>query len=226
MGTVVDVVVPTDQFALRDTFETVPEAKAETERVVAHDAGEAMPFLWATAPCVEALDEALREDATTEAVTRLTHDDGHVLYQITWESRIRDIVEEFVESSGTLLGACGHNGEWELRVLFSENEPISSTYESWKDLGIDPTVRRVNDVEKTLEHGGMDLSDEQQEALVSAWETDYYNVPREVTLGDLSESLNLSHQALSERLRRGHRNLIRTTLCETPYRNGESHARR
>ena len=36
--------------------------------------------------------------------------------------------------------------------------------------------------------------------------------PREADLGDVADRLDISHQALSERLRRGHTNLIKETI--------------
>lgn len=38
----------------------------------------------------------------------------------------------------------------------------------------------------------------------------YYDVPRTVTLTELADSLDVSHQGLSERLRRAHANLNRS----------------
>jgi predicted DNA binding protein len=93
---------------------------------------------------------------------------------------------------------------------------VARTYESWREAGIDPSIRRVNGVEDVMSHGGVGLSRHQHDALVTAFEEDYYAVPRGVTLDGLADELGVSHQALSERLRRGHRNLVESTLCEAP----------
>ncbi len=48
--------------------------------------------------------------------------------------------------------------------------------------------------------------------MLAALEHGYYDVPREASLTDLAERLDVSHQALSERLRRGHGNLVKHAL--------------
>jgi predicted DNA binding protein len=56
------------------------------------------------------------------------------------------------------------------------------------------------------------LTELQQETLVAALEAGYYELPREVTMGELAERLGVSQQALAKRLRRGYRNLIEDSL--------------
>jgi len=50
--------------------------------------------------------------------------------------------------------------------------------------------------------GRYGLTDEQYGALTAVWEQSYYTVPREADLDALAEERDISHQALSERLRR------------------------
>jgi predicted DNA binding protein len=50
------------------------------------------------------------------------------------------------------------------------------------------------------------------ETVKAAVESGYYGIPRDTTLEDLATDLNVSHQALSERLRRGHRALIESVI--------------
>jgi hypothetical protein len=48
--------------------------------------------------------------------------------------------------------------------------------------------------------------------MVTAFNAGYYTVPREITLSDLAGEMDVSHQSLSERLRRGHYTRIEDTL--------------
>ena len=57
-----------------------------------------------------------------------------------------------------------------------------------------------------------ELSSDQHEALVAAFETGYYDIPRDVTLEELADQLGISHQALSERFRRAYEGLITAEL--------------
>lgn len=56
------------------------------------------------------------------------------------------------------------------------------------------------------------MTTNQQDALVRAFEAGYFNVPKEVTLTELAEAQGVSHQAMSEQIRRGIHHLIEQTL--------------
>jgi predicted DNA binding protein len=56
------------------------------------------------------------------------------------------------------------------------------------------------------------LTEEQQEALVESYEHGYYEVPRDLDASALAERLDISHQALSERLRRATGALVEDAL--------------
>lgn len=216
MGTVVDITIPSDQFALGATFDTVSGAKFEIVRVAAHGPRSVMPFLWASSSQTEKLDEALRSDETTEAVTRLSGSTRRTLYRIDWRPSVRAVIENFVQANGCLLAAQGQSDQWELRIVFPDRASVSETFENWRNHGIEPSIRRINGVSNMVDYGGMDLSSCQQETLLEAFEMDYYDIPRGISLDALADELDISHQALSERFRRGHRNLVETTLCESP----------
>jgi predicted DNA binding protein len=59
---------------------------------------------------------------------------------------------------------------------------------------------------------GSSLTDSQREALLLAYERGYYDSPRTTNLSDLGEFLGISRQAVSNRLKRGTRQLIEETL--------------
>lgn len=56
------------------------------------------------------------------------------------------------------------------------------------------------------------LSDEQQTTLRLAYDRGYYSIPREIRAKALAEELGVTHQAVSERLRRGRGNLVEHML--------------
>jgi predicted DNA binding protein len=60
--------------------------------------------------------------------------------------------------------------------------------------------------------GRYGLTDQQYDALTAACEAGYFAVPRETDLDELSDDLGISHQALSERIRRGTEALVTETL--------------
>jgi predicted HTH transcriptional regulator len=73
--------------------------------------------------------------------------------------------------------------------------------------GIDFDVKNIHELSgQQCKRFG--LTDSQQTALRLAAARGYYSVPRDVTAEDLAAELGITHQALSERLRRGHGSLV------------------
>lgn len=70
------------------------------------------------------------------------------------------------------------------------------------------TVHRV----ESYDESGFGLTPSQQEALAVALEQGYFDVPRTTTLVEIAERLGVSDQAVSERLRRGEKHLLRRAL--------------
>lgn len=64
------------------------------------------------------------------------------------------------------------------------------------------------------------LSDDQREAIEAARELGLYTVPRSVTMQDVGDDLGVSHQAISERLRRAHGRLV-DALFDSPEQSME-----
>lgn len=60
--------------------------------------------------------------------------------------------------------------------------------------------------------GQFNVSEKQFNALLTALEMGYFEIPRDATLGDLAEALGISKRAASERLRRGQTNLLYNSL--------------
>lgn len=216
MGKVLDLSLPAEQFALGDTLASLPDATVETVPVAAHGPRESMSFLSASSSNANRLDDLLRSDETTKGVTRLSGNGGRQLYRIRWQMQVQIVIDVLLQTAGSLLSAKGTSDGWELCVMFPQQVSVSTIRENWRTHGIDPTIHRINGVSGMAGHEGVKLSQCQHDSLLKAFEMDYYEVPRGITLDGLADELHVSHQALSERLRRGHRNLVQTTLCDSP----------
>ena len=88
---------------------------------------------------------------------------------------------------------------------------LSELYEFCEANGLSLSVDAIYGLEGNggAKHG---LTDAQHTSLLKARELGYYDVPRAISLSELAAELDVSHQALSERIRRGHGNLIDRTL--------------
>ncbi|WP_435157748.1 helix-turn-helix domain-containing protein [Haladaptatus sp. DFWS20] len=214
MSTITIVRLPASGFALRATLERVPGVEFEVERVVASEAERVMPYIWATAEPdqFDSLQAALEDDPSTENVELLVDLDEEWLFRMSWVRETEFVIHILVEESGTIIDANGKNDGWQLRILFPDREALSATYEFCEESGIPIEVEQIYQLNESPRRGQYGLTEEQYETLVTALEAGYYDIPRDISGEELSADLGISHQALSERLRRAYKNLISNAL--------------
>ncbi|WP_254768730.1 helix-turn-helix domain-containing protein [Salinilacihabitans rarus] len=209
MSTIAELTIPADEFALAGTLDAVPDLEVEVERVVAYERDRVMPYVWFTGPeeSLEGVGEALADDRSVDNAELLTDLESERLYRMDWVDDVTMIVHLLTEENATILDAVGERTRWRLRILFPERETLSRTYEFADEKGLTVDVEKIHELRE--ERGGRyGLTDAQHETLVAALERGYYRIPREVDMEELAAELGISHQALSERLRRAHRTLV------------------
>ncbi|WP_368411811.1 helix-turn-helix domain-containing protein [Haladaptatus halobius] len=201
-------------FALQTTLERIPEVEFEVERVVAHETGKVMPYIWATADPEHADDlrAALEDDPTTGGVELLVEADGEWLYRMEWVGQTQFVVHILVDEKGTIVGATGKEGEWRLQIMFPDRDSLGETYDFCEVNDIPIEIEQIYRMDQSPRRGQYSLTEEQYETLVAAFERGYYDIPRGISGDQLSDELGISHQALSERLRRAYKNLISNAL--------------
>ena len=201
----------TEEFALHDTLTQCPNVDIEIERVVADDPDRITPYVWARADDFDALEAAFDDDPTVESLDTLSEMNEERSYQMTWAGSIDRIVPLLTNHEGTITYAVGSVEGWRLRVLFPDHEALSEAHEYLQEADVSLTIHAIYEAKDDghIQHG---LTETQRDTLVAAFEADYFEVPRENSLSDLSEQLELSHQALSERLRRATNSLVESTL--------------
>jgi predicted DNA binding protein len=210
-GTVAKLELPSDEFALRSTLETVEGIEFEIERVVAYETDRVMPLVWVTRADLDAVDDALENDPSVEDLELLSDLSDERLYQMKWVEQIDTLIEILVEENGTIISAFGTEAGWNLRVIFPDRDSLSRTYDHCTERDLSMEVVSVYDLDEGRQ-GRFGLTDDQQDVLATAFDRGYYSIPRETTLSELADDLDASHQALSERMRRAHRNVVKNTV--------------
>ncbi|MFA9417579.1 helix-turn-helix domain-containing protein [Natrinema sp. HArc-T2] len=210
MSTIAELAVPAAEVALRDTLEAVPDVDVAIERVVAADPGHVMPYVWfaTDSSTLAAVDDALAADPSVDDATRLVARDDRSLYRVEWVDHVAVTVSLLTDAHATVLDAAVENTQWQFRMLFPDRAALSRTYEFATEQGLSIEILRIHRLEERR-HGRYGLTDAQYESLVAALEAGYYEIPREMDMDELSDELDISHQALSERLRRAHRTLAK-----------------
>jgi predicted DNA binding protein len=214
MATVAEIDLPAEEFALHETLARVAGIEVEIERLVVHSGDRVVPFVRVSAAGSdeEEIQAALDADSSVAALTRLAALDNEWLYQVEWVKSVRALVRMVTGENGTILTAVAQNGTWNLRMLFPEREALARTYEYCTDMGLTFDVKRLYRLEDGR-HGRFGLTDKQHDTVALAFKHGYYEIPRATAAQGLAEELGISHQALSEQLRRAHENLVENTIA-------------
>ena len=116
--------------------------------------------------------------------------------------------------------AAGDADRWRFQLQGPDRENLASFQDALRDRDVPITVHRVwnPEVPDADRYG---LTTKQRETLELAFREGYFEVPRGASLTDLSETLDVSHQSVSRRVRGGLCNLLARTLMDEPDTEGE-----
>ncbi|WP_207586886.1 bacterio-opsin activator domain-containing protein [Halomontanus rarus] len=211
MSIVAEFTIGADGFALAETFRAVPDARIEAERVATHSREWVMPFCWMTGGDEAAFTDALENDPTVDSCRIIEADDGTTLYNIHWSDRIESLIDEIIDQHGIVLEASGGDGTWFLRLRFLTRDQLRDFQAHFAHRSPEFEVHRIIEPSepRQLEYG---LTPDQLEVLRLTLERGYFRVPRETSLATISESLDISQNATSQRIRRGLEALLENTL--------------
>ena len=200
--------------ALRETFERLPGLEVEVERIAAHGTKSTMPCLWATGADFAALDEALEADASVAGIIEDLAFPEEKYYQIDWSELVERRVDAFIDHEASILQAEADADGWRLRFRFVTRDQFDDFRAFLTERDYSFTLLDLAEPEAPRRWYG-DLTAAQREALIVACERGYFEVPRDVTTRELAAELAVSHQALSELLRRATANLVRSTVADS-----------
>ena len=211
MATIVIGSLPTAELALAHTFDALPEVTFESERIILSGDDAVMPLLWGRNADRDRLESVIEDDPTVNNVTLLADFGDELLYRMDWVDRVQLLLHMLTNSEATILDAHGRRDGWRLRVMFPSRSHLSETHDFCKDHGMAFTIESIREMDGQPS-GRFGLTEDQYRALITAVEKGYYDVPQKRTLEELADEFEISHQALSERLRRGTESLVEDTL--------------
>lgn len=196
-----------------DVVVTVEEKRALSSGVIRF-------LFWASGNDFATFDDALEKDPTITSPTVLHEVDDKRLYRVclTEEGKATTVHQAYVELDAVLLEGKGTKDGWFLQMRFPDHETFSAFRERCDAVGVDVNLYTIYNQSQSTDDVRYNLTEPQQDALVTAYESGYFDIPRETSLADLAQQLGVSSQATSERLRRGTERLVRHSLVEQSNR--------
>lgn len=207
MATVAQFRIPAADVALESTFQVAPSLSCELEQSIVADE----PAIWLRGANQPTINAALVSDRTVVRFSVVTGDANRWLYTVRFTQPLSDLFSIVVEHGGTLLSAQAKDATWFFSVRVPTRDDASRVYDRFTAHNGSTELERIYELTgASVDETG--LTDDQHEALSAAIRHGYFEIPREITLKELSDVLDISHQALSERLRRAYRTLATTEL--------------
>lgn len=212
MSIIGDFAFPGERFVLSEMID-LPTVDIEIERLVAH-AGEGLtPYFRIAADDFNTVERRLADDPTVEDLDRLDAFDGERFYRAHWVSGSEELMAALKETEGAIMEATFHERDWEVRLLFADRDDLTTFFERCRDeFGFDIDLVRVFDRSDPEAYDEYGLTAPQRDALTIALEKGYFEVPKQCTITEIAEEIDVSPQAISQRLRRGYGTLVRNAI--------------
>jgi hypothetical protein len=208
---ITDITVSADQFALGRLLGEFPGVEIELERMVPLQQG-IIPLFWIDNASPDAVESAIRDDPLTEAVERLSHVGEKTLFQVQWSPDVNSLVQPMVRSGADVLHGEGAVDEWQFSLQFEDRNALRVFRSLCSENGVDYQLDALYDLRIPIEGGEDALTDEQYDIIATAYENGFWDIPRGITMGELAELTGISNNAASQRMRRGLKRLVGTTL--------------
>ena len=200
---------------LTRTIRTVPEMTTELEYQTIAGPESYYLFFKVYGGDFDDFDAAVAEDPTVGESVVTVEGEGFRIYRMLLTSTEHLVLPEAANLGLRVLYARdaddGGGGGWLATLEVPEMESLQRFRDHCAGRDVAFSVVRLYrpDDDSGAEFG---LTPVQRETLVTAYENGYFEDPRDASVDDLGSLLGVSPSAVSGRLRRGLRNLVKSTL--------------
>ncbi|WP_129116635.1 helix-turn-helix domain-containing protein [Halegenticoccus tardaugens] len=218
MATEATFTIPADQFPLGTVFQQLPDVTITLERIIpAQDV--IVPYFWVRGTIVDDIEESFSDHPGVKAMRLVDSVEDEYLLRVEWALEYTGILSTLAETEIPLLQAVGTKQQWTFEVRGDDRSDIATFQQRCREVDIPVTLTKLHALMPVETETETALTDTQQEALVLAYNRGYFESPREVTMEDLGDELDISQQAVASRLRRGIKQILGNTLSQTEQPN-------
>jgi len=214
MSVIVEFRVPAGDFELGQILHVEGGTAIELETLV--PVGDAtVPLFWVHNVTRDTFLEGVQRHPSVETASEVDVFEDRTLFTLDWDVTQDHLFRGIGETEGYLLSASGAADVWEFELRFPNHERLSEFTDHCEDAQMSLEVVRVYNPTAPDSGSRYGLSDPQFEALCLAVEMGYYDIPRGCTTKELAAELDISDQAVTERLRRAIATLARYTITQS-----------
>lgn len=160
------------------------------------------------------LEAFLEEDPTVDNYELVDASDGTYIYYIDHTDEAKLLSPVVTSVNGFMLRAETKCRGWFIQLQLPDRDALTTIWEYTEDCGMDFDIVEVYGNAEAATDISFGLTEEQIEALITAYKCGYFSEPRKMALSDVADEVGVSSTAMSGRLRRGMRNLVSAALME------------
>lgn len=211
MAVIAHLRIPADSFELGQILDLEHGTTIELENMV--PLGEkAVPFFSVSSEARDSFERNVQGHPSVERIVEVSRHNDERLYSLDWNVAKDEFFRGIVDQDAQLLNGSGTAETWEFEIRFPSHESLSAFQEHCSDVQIPFEVGRIYNPVRPGTGMWYGLTTAQRETLIRAVEGGYYSIPREMSTKDLAADLEISDQAVTERLRRAILTLVDNTL--------------
>lgn len=165
--------------------------------------GETFHYVWIKGDEQETFVEKLKTDERLPGLKIVDSLPDRILIRFEWSIDDSPIFQFIGESNARIESLRGSEEGWSLDVRFPDQASIQAFYGGSQDAAIDIELRQIYESNDLSEGNDYGVSERQFSTLLLALQEGFFEIPRKITIAELSERLGVSKQAVSERIRRG-----------------------
>ncbi|MFC6767629.1 helix-turn-helix domain-containing protein [Natrinema soli] len=212
MSVIAEFTLSTEEFVFGSALATIEEMVLELEAIVP-TGNRVVPYFWATGEDFESFERHVLSDPDIESITQLDRIDKTALYRAEWSHDVDGLLDGLAGTEAVVLEASTMKEGWHFRVRFLNHDLLGQFYNFCTEQDISIHVERVYTLTEASRAGQIfELTSKQRKAIVLAVQYGYFKVPRETTLSEIADELDISQQAASKRVRRGADKVLRNAL--------------
>ena len=221
MGVTATVELPHDTCPLGTALRGFPDSHIRIERAVPTGNGF-LPYFWTEETTVQGVTGQLEEIPSVETCSVVDVVDDEALVRVEWAERDVDFLAAVEETGGIIVDAICTTGGWTITVRFDDHADLGECYRHCVTNDVQVSIASVRGPTPADREGSpFELTEPQRQALLEAYESGYFDVPRRTNLDELATKLDVSDTAVSQRLRRGTARLIDTALLDPDEKSRE-----
>ncbi|MFC4541159.1 helix-turn-helix domain-containing protein [Halosolutus amylolyticus] len=218
MAFVAEVTVPPAAVSFGRVLDRHDDLTLELDRVVPTQHGR-MPFVIVRADDrYDRIEGDIRADPTVRRLESIERFEDGRLYRIERNGTVGAFARAIVESGATVTSGVGAGEAWSFELRFRDQGRVEQFQARTRENDVDLELDRLRTTLEVDPASRYDLTEKQYETLVTAVESGFFETPRQATLAELGDELDVSKAAVTGRLRRGLTNLLSQTVVQCAER--------